>query len=121
MAIGCTHPRELERLKPRVADAAFEARFGISIAEAEEILREERFIQDTLYSEYSAEIIACSDLGPTIAYELELLAMGAFPGLEVSVLERESDPDGNAYVSGPAPRIVDHIQRFLDRERERRG
>lgn len=121
MTIGFTHPRELERLKPRIADATFEARMGISTAEAEEILREERHIQATLYSDYTAEITACPDLGPSIARQLENLAVQAFPGIEVSITEKERDRDGNVCVSGPNPDIVDHLQAFLDREREKRA
>lgn len=40
-AIAHTHPRDIEKLKPKIVDAAFEAQFGITQAEAEEILRED--------------------------------------------------------------------------------
>ncbi len=121
MAIGFTHPAKLEWLKARIADAAFEAQIGISTAEAEEILREEELIQATLYSEYSAEITASADLGPSIASQLGELAIRAFPGVEISINQRESDVDGNVYVSGPDPVIVERIQAFLDRERVKMG
>jgi hypothetical protein len=117
MAIGFTHPRDLEGLKPRIADATFEASMGISKAEAEEVLREERSIQATLYSEYVVDITACSDLGPSIADQLEALATKAFPGIEVSTTNRDREPDGNVYVSGPDPDTVDRLQAFLERER----
>lgn len=121
MAIGFTHPKDLDTLKPRIADAAFEVTTGISTAEAKEILREERATQETLYSDYAAEITACSDLGPSVAEQLEALGTEAFPGIEISIAEREGDPDGNVFVSGPDPTIVDRIQAFFEREREKRA
>jgi hypothetical protein len=121
MTIGFTPPRDLERLRTAITDAAFEVKTGISKAEAEEILRQESQIQATLYSDYTAVITACSDIGPSIADQLQELATHKFPGIEVSVVEGERDRDGTSYVSGPDPEIVDRIQAFLDQQREKLG
>jgi hypothetical protein len=121
VAIGHTHPRELTQLKSKITDAAFEVQFGISSEEAEAILNEERSIEQTLYSDYTAEVFSNSDLGPTIAYEILQSAVERFPGLQVSVMESQSDPDGISSASGPNPNVVNDITGFLEREREKRG
>ena len=121
IAIGTTHPKKLDDLKMRLTDAAFEVEFGISKAEVDEILSEDRLARETLYADYNVEILACTDLGPSIAEGLAAKAVRAFPGAEISINPVSNDVDGNAVVYGPNDIVVAQIQQFFEKERAKHG
>jgi hypothetical protein len=118
-AIAKVHPKSLHGLVPAVADATHEVTFGISKSEADTILQEERALQATLYGEYVAEITACSEYGPSMAYEIEAAALKLFPGLQIFVSVRDHSPDSVTSVTGPDATVVARVQAFFDRARDK--
>lgn len=117
--VGSVHPNDYERLLPALRDGVFEARFGLTPAEAELILteiREERQAED--YSEYSVLLSACSDNAPTRAGEITALAERIFPRIAIEVRVSDSEPDANASVSGPRTEICSVISDWFRNKQE---
>jgi hypothetical protein len=119
-AIGCVHPKDLPELRAQVDVASSTIRIGISDEEAEAILREDRLIESSLYSEYTAVVFANSDLGPSIAEDVATMAAKQFPGLQVSVTETCEARDGTSTVEGPEATIVKEIELYISRKQQER-
>jgi hypothetical protein len=117
--VAYTHPRDLDDLFARVDDVAHEVQYGIMKKEFEEILEEEMEAQSTLYSDYTATIVACGDLGPSIAHEIEDAAEKEFPGISIFLSQEEGSPDGATMVEGPDGEVRQSVQAWFDAARER--
>jgi hypothetical protein len=108
--VGHIHPDEYEAVKDRVSDSTFDLRFGITKDDLEEILAEEKEAESTLYSEYAVSIISSTELGPTVAHDLEDAVCQRFPGIEAGVLTPGGERDGIVSVSGPDSEISSMIE-----------
>jgi hypothetical protein len=108
-------PDELPSLRLMVRDAAFEVRFGASRDVIEDILESERTANASLYSEYSASITNCSDLGPSREPEISELAEREFPGIAVFPCYYDTGRDAATTVDGPNPEVRSQIQAWFDK------
>lgn len=108
--VGQLHPDEYGAVKDRVCHSTFDLRFGITKDDLAEILAEEKEAESNLYSEYSVSIISSTELGPTVAYNLEDAICQRFPGIEVGVSTPGGERDGTVSVSGPDAEIASMIE-----------
>lgn len=108
--VGHIHPDEYDVVKERVCNSTFDLRFGITKDDLSEILVEEQEAESTLYSEYSVSIISSTELGPTVAYDLDDAVCQRFPGIEVGVSTPGGERDGIVSVSGPDSEITSMIE-----------
>ncbi|MCB1245164.1 MAG: HNH endonuclease [Verrucomicrobiales bacterium] len=96
--------------KNEIDDSIHEYQFGITVGELAEILKEEKDAERAIYSAYSVSIISSSELGPTIAYELEEAVCQRFPGIGTGVYEAGGERDGIVSVEGPDAEIASMIE-----------
>lgn len=108
--IGHIHPDEYVAVKDRVCDSTFDLRFGITKDELAEILQEEKDAESALFTEYSVSIISSTELGPTVAYDLEDAVYQRFPGIDVGVSTPGGERDGIVSASGPDRDIASMIE-----------
>jgi len=113
--IGAVHPNELGSLKEKINDASFEVTFGLTEAEANEILNEERVAESALYKNYSIEILFSNELGPSRVDEVAKLAEDRFPGIQIVTTETTGSRDCIAHVSGPDLELKKSIQSWVSR------
>ena len=113
--IGHMSPDELPALRLMVRDAAFEVRFGAPRDVIEDILESDRAANVSLYSEYSASITNCSDLGPSREPEITALAEREFPGISVYPCYSDTGRDAVTTVTGPDPTVRQQIQAWFNR------
>lgn len=121
--IATIHPDDHAEVCMRLDNGTFDLQHGITKEEFEKILdeefpkiiRREHEAELTMYSDYSLEIQASNDLGPTVTDEMERKAVQRFPGIQVNVYLHERNPDGVSAVDGPDEYVRSVIQAWADK------
>ena len=108
--IGHIHPDDYDSVKQRIDDSTFDLRFGVTKNDWSEMVAEQQEAESVLYSDYSASIISTTELGSTVAYDLEEAICQRFPGIETGVTTSAGERDGIVCVSGPDSEIISIIE-----------
>jgi hypothetical protein len=115
LTVGRLHPDDYQVLLKKLPDAISVAQYGLTAEDIQEVLAEARPERATPYSGYRIELMACNDLGPSLAPQVREKAEALFPGLDVEISYHERNPDCQASVSGPDADVCSHIRLWVER------
>jgi|GEM_PF-3167674 len=113
--IGEIHPKDLPELTAKIGDVTYEVKYGMTPAEVEQILAEERNADATLYQDYRIDLQFSNEYAPSRVDEVEAKAAERFPGIEIRTFEDNGSRDCVAQVFGPDREIRGRIKEWADK------